>query len=101
MDRIYRQLAGSLDGQRCDFMIYCGKSDIGNKRDTNEDCFGSYVDDENNLSFFILADGMGGHNAGEVASLMAVEQFLNEAKRYKGSKTCNRPLWKINLRTGR
>ncbi len=68
-------------------MIYCGKSDIGNKRETNEDCFGSYVNEENKLSFFIIADGMGGHNAGEVASLMAVEQFLNEAKKFNGTKT--------------
>ena len=46
-----------------------GKSDIGRRREVNEDSF--LVDDE--LGLYIVADGMGGQNAGEVASKMAVE----------------------------
>lgn len=38
-------------------------------RQNNEDCI--RVDD--NLGIFLLADGIGGHNAGEVASALAVE----------------------------
>lgn len=49
-----------------------GKTDIGPRRPTNEDCFRL---PENGEKFAIVADGMGGHQAGEVASAMAVEAF--------------------------
>lgn len=44
-------------------------TDVGMVRPHNEDT--AHVDDDG--SFFIVADGMGGHAAGEVASAMAVE----------------------------
>ena len=44
-------------------------SDPGKHRPNNEDSL--YVDEDAGL--FIVADGMGGHNAGEVASKIAVE----------------------------
>jgi protein phosphatase len=47
----------------------CGFSHPGRQREENEDSFGSFVEER----LFIVADGMGGHNAGEVASLMAVD----------------------------
>jgi len=44
-------------------------TDVGIKRNHNEDCVGTTAQ----LGFAVLADGMGGHNAGEVASAMAVD----------------------------
>ena len=45
------------------------ETDTGLKRDSNQDTF--LIDEE--LKLFIVADGMGGHKGGEVASAMAVE----------------------------
>jgi protein phosphatase len=49
-------------------------TDIGNVRKINEDYMGYKEDDEKKI--YIVSDGMGGHNAGEVASKLAVETVL-------------------------
>lgn len=55
------------------------KSDVGVRRKFNEDNLGYFENDSYGL--YIVADGMGGHNAGEVASKMAVETVLSYVSR--------------------
>ncbi len=50
-----------------------GTSDIGRKRQRNED---SYIVNRD-INLYVVADGMGGHNAGDVASQTAVKSIEN------------------------
>jgi protein phosphatase len=61
-------------------MIYkfCAKTDTGRSRDNNEDSVA--VDEETRLA--VLADGMGGYNAGEIASGMATAFIKSEMSRW-------------------
>lgn len=57
-------------------------TDVGLVRNTNEDMF--FQSSDKNFPLFIVADGMGGHNAGETASKMAVDiirQYFIENKK--------------------
>ena len=55
--------------------IVC-RTDTGQKREHNEDAVGS----DASLGLAVLADGMGGYQAGEVASAMAVDLILSHIK---------------------
>lgn len=56
-----------------------GRTHEGLVRDHNED----YIADNAKLGIAVLADGMGGLNAGEVASSMAVHLLMEELITYR------------------
>lgn len=64
-----------------------GETDVGLKRENNQD---SILVDEN-LGLFVVADGMGGHRGGEVASAMAVETLFEEIARHKANLSAESP----------
>lgn len=84
-----------------------GITDVGKKRTGNEDSM--YLDDD--LKLYIVADGMGGHQAGEVASELVIETIRDYMRRFQGegdveeledfdealSKEANRLLSSIHL----
>jgi serine/threonine protein phosphatase PrpC len=55
-----------------------GITDVGLKRDGNEDSFSV----EDSLGLYIVADGMGGHLAGELASQIAVEMINKSFRKW-------------------
>lgn len=61
--------------------LFSFKTDIGRYRQTNEDAFGHFKDE-----FYIVADGLGGLPAGEVAAQMAVEEAIKGFKQTKDIK---------------
>ena len=54
-------------------------TDVGRVRDHNED----FVSADDRLGIALLADGMGGLNAGEVASSMSVHFLMDELRAYR------------------
>ena len=52
-------------------LVFSGKTDIGCVRKSNQDAI--HLDESLNL--FLVADGMGGHQGGDIASAMAVDKI--------------------------
>lgn len=66
-------------------------TDVGMTRSENQDyllCLNEPVGDFSNM--FIVADGMGGHNAGDFASRFCVEEFVSLIKEGKGITPINK-----------
>ncbi len=72
-------------------LSYAYRSDPGAQRPTNEDFAGVFApgapdDTWDRGALFVLADGLGGHAAGEVASRVAVETMLNRWREGSGGQ---------------
>lgn len=70
-------------------ITYAGKTDVGKQRDRNEDDFitifqtrnidgKSQISDRSDRGLFVLCDGMGGHEGGEIASAIAVNSISEQ-----------------------
>jgi PPM family protein phosphatase len=57
-----------------------GVTEQGPVRSSNQDCFAIHAD----LGLCVVADGMGGHNAGEVAARIVVETVVDHMRRADG-----------------
>ena len=58
-------------------MQACAKTDVGIMRQMNQDyCYAKTASEGLLPNLFIVADGMGGHNAGDFASRFCVEKFV-------------------------
>lgn len=56
-------------------MFICACSDVGKVRAINQDAY-FYIEDKK-VPIFIIADGMGGHKAGEIASNLAISTIVS------------------------
>ncbi|MDM8525071.1 protein phosphatase 2C domain-containing protein [Desulfococcaceae bacterium HSG8] len=64
-----------------------GLTDVGKKRKGNEDSL--LVDD--NLGLYVVADGMGGHQAGEVASSLVVKTMGDYMRQFRNNADAEEP----------
>ncbi|HEY8499627.1 MAG TPA: protein phosphatase 2C domain-containing protein, partial [Clostridia bacterium] len=74
-------------------MEYAAISDKGIIREQNEDFWNIVLDLNGNPKAFIVADGMGGHQAGDVASRMAVEIISDDISRFMESEDAGASLF--------
>jgi len=100
----------SYDGHKIDFFA---DSHVGLVREDNEDSYGFCSDVASGVSFAVVADGVGGHDRGEVASQLTVQLFLEACREFmaKGSfsassakkflsksmKTINSSVFQLNI----
>lgn len=61
-------------------MVIYGITDTGKVRKINQDTCLTYYDEEKNIAILVVCDGMGGAKAGNIASEIAAEAFLEYIK---------------------
>ncbi len=74
-------------------MVKAAVSDIGRSRDKNQDAY--YLPNEGESPIYIVADGMGGHQSGEIASSMALDSVLETFKSNKENLTNKDDILKV------
>ena len=81
-------------------LIYGQISSVGPVRDNNEDCLGFWQPDDleeqrNRGAAVVVADGVGGHAGGEVASQLAVQRSLETFQEFKPGVSPRQALWQM------
>lgn len=61
-------------------MTAYGISDRGCRRPTNQDAYAVVLEEENGVAVLAVCDGMGGANAGNVASRFAIDTFIERVQ---------------------
>ena len=67
-------------------MKFVAQTDVGKHRDRNEDAF----DYDSDAGFFVVADGMGGLDAGDIASRATVAIFQHGLSQADALTSCNK-----------
>lgn len=88
-------------------ILFSGKTDVGKKRSSNQDSI--YLGGPERL--FIVADGMGGHQGGDIASQLAIELFPKTFRQHiqrpvielisEAFKVTNQGIYDYSLRDGK
>lgn len=78
---------------RGDCMEVVGLTDVGLVREKNQDSF--FISKDSSLSLFIIADGMGGHKSGEVASNDAIKIIKKEFLKNKSELVSKEKILKL------
>lgn len=73
---------------------FAAKTDVGKKRKLNEDSFCAAGD----IGLFLVADGMGGHSAGEIASQTTVEVIKMRQTGFSAFSSRERGRWIWHLK---
>ncbi len=71
-----------------------GLTDKGKRRSENQDVFRIMSDENHNRGVFVVCDGMGGANAGQLASSIAIESFFTYLSKHLKNNMTSRNIQK-------